>query len=303
MSKIPKPLKKGDTIGLVCPSGFMPFEKVENCIQTLKLWGYKVELGNTVGSRDNYFSGSDETRLHDIQQMMDNKNIHAILCARGGYGLGRIIDRINFKTFIKNPKWIIGFSDITVLHSHLYSNYKIASLHAPMAGAFNENELDNEYINSLKLALEGKKANYTCASHPFNQNGKAKGKLIGGNLSLITHLIGTSSDVDTKGKVLFLEDVGEYIYNIDRMMYQLKRSGKLNKLEGLIIGGFTEIKDTANPFGQTAEEVIREVIKEFEFPYCFNFPVSHSIKNYALKIGVEYDLKINDKITSLIELK
>lgn len=295
---IPPYLKKNDTIGLVCPAGFMAYEKAQNAIDILQEWGFKVKVGRTLGGKSqNYFSGSDEERLNDLQEMMDDKNIHSILCARGGYGTGRIIEQLNFKKFVKNPKWIIGFSDITVLHSHIFTNYKIASLHAPMAAAFNDDRDKNQYVQSLYKALTGEKANYQCASHPFNKTGIAKGTLVGGNLSLLAHLIGTSSDIDTKNKILFIEDVGEYIYNVDRMMYQLKRSGKLKKLAGLIVGKFTEMKDTERPFGQNSEEVIRDIVKEYNYPLCFNFPVSHDKENYALKIGVKYKLTVKETVS------
>lgn len=305
---IPPYLQKGDTIGLVCPAGFMPLDKVQTAINTLQQWGFKVKTGNTVGGEsENYFSGSDVERLDDLQQMMDNKNIKAIMCARGGYGMGRIIDDLNFKKFKKNPKWIIGFSDITVLHSHLFTNYNISSLHAPMAAAFNDDHPDsyrdkNEFVESLHKSLIGEPGSYKCATHPFNKNGKTAGRLVGGNLSLLAHLIGTSSDINTKNKILFIEDIGEYIYNIDRMLYHLKRSDKLEKLTGLVIGKFSDMKDTERPFGQTTEEVIRDVIKEYDYPVCFNFPVSHEKENYALKIGVEYELNVADKNVSLIEI-
>lgn len=291
-------MQKGDTIGLVCPAGYMPLEKVQTAINTLQQWGFTVKVGNTVGSNsNNYFSATDEDRLNDLQQMMDDKNIIAIMCARGGYGTGRIIDKLNFKKFKRNPKWIIGFSDITVLHSHLFSNYKIASLHAPMAAAFNDEEYSNSYVQSFYLALVGTEANYKCEGHEFNKHGIAEGRLIGGNLALLAHLVGTSSDINTKNKILFIEDIGEYIYNVDRMMYQLKRSGKLKNLAGLIVGKFSEIKDTERPFGQTAEEVIREVVKEYDYPICFNFPVSHEKENYALKVGVKYTLTVDAIVT------
>ena len=306
---IPPYLQKGDTIGLVCPAGFMLMEKVQTAIDTLLQWGFKVKVGKTVGSgSQNYFSGSDAERLDDLQEMMDDKNIKAIMCARGGYGTGRIIDDLDFTKFNKNPKWIIGFSDITVLHSHLYTNYKIASLHAPMAAAFNDGhdspdsyrEDKNEFVESLHKTLIGERGNYKCEAHPFNKNGEADGRLVGGNLSLLAHLVGTPSDINTKNKILFIEDIGEYIYNIDRIMYQLKRSGKLEKLAGLIVGKFSDMKDTERPFGQTTEEVISDVVKEYDYPVCFNFPVSHEKENYALKIGVKYTLTV-DAIVSLKE--
>ncbi len=302
MTIIPPYLSKGDTIGIVCPAGFMPAEKAETCIAVLQQWGYKVRAGKTLGSQYHYFSGTDEDRLKDLQEMLDDKSIDAILCARGGYGLGRIIDRLNFKKFRKKPKWIIGFSDITVLHAHIYRRFNIASLHSPMAAAFNDEEYKNEYVQSLQLALSGKKAKYETPAHSFNKTGKATARLVGGNLSLLAHLIGTASEFKTAGKILFLEDVGEYIYNVDRMLYQLKRSGKLDKLAGLIIGRFTEAKDTTIPFGKNVYEVIHDAVKEYEYPICFQFPVSHEKENYALKIGVPYKFAVYEKGVTLKEL-
>ncbi len=293
MIKAPPYLQKADTIGIICPGGAMPVEKVSECIRVLNEdWGFKTKVGKTVGNGFHYFSGTDKERLDDFQQMLDDDEVKAVLCARGGYGMGRIIDQINFKKFEKQPKWIIGYSDITILHSHLYSNYYISSIHAPMAGAFNNDGFKNEFVLSLKNALEGKKIKYQCIPHEFNKKGEAIGELIGGNLTLLSHLVGTESDIKTRGRILFIEDIGEYLYNIDRMMYQLKRSGKLAKIAGLIVGGFTDIKDTQTPFGQTAYEIFRDILKEYDFPVCYGFPVSHEKENYALKIGVGYKLKI-----------
>ena len=293
MIKTPPYLLKGDAIGLVCPAGYMALEKVQTCITTLQEWGYNVKIGKTIGGgSSSYFSGTDEERLTDFQQMLDDDEVKAVLCARGGYGMSRIIDKINFKKFKLQPKWIIGYSDITVLHAHLYSNYYISSMHAPMAGAFNGEEFKNEYVLSVKNTMEGKKIKYSCAPHELNKKGEAIGELIGGNLALLAHLVGTDSDSKTRGRILFLEDTGEYLYNIDRMVLQLKRSGKLSKLAGLIIGGFTDIKDTERPFGKTTYEIINDAVKEYEYPVCFGFPVSHEKENYALKIGVGYKLKV-----------
>jgi muramoyltetrapeptide carboxypeptidase len=271
----------------------MPAKKLSTAIRVIENdWGYKVKLGATVGHQYHYFSGTDEERLHDLQAMMDDPGVHAILCGRGGYGTGRIIDRLNFSKFRKQPKWIIGFSDITILHAHLFSRYRIASLHAPMGNAFNDNGYKNEYVGSLRAALKGKKASYQASCHPFNHPGKASGILVGGNLALVAHLIGTDSDFDTKGKILFLEDVGEYLYNIDRMLYQLKRSGKLHQLAGLVLGKFSDCKDTETPFGKTVDEIIHDLVKEYRFPICYDFPVSHETENVALKTGSVYELNV-----------
>ncbi|MEO6455966.1 MAG: LD-carboxypeptidase [Ginsengibacter sp.] len=298
---IPPYLNQGDKIGILCPAGQMPYEKAQTAITVLQEWGYEVITGSTLGSAFNYFSGTDEQRLNDLQQMLDDDAIKAILCARGGYGTGRIIDKLNFKKFKKNPKWIIGFSDITILHSHIFSNYKIASLHAPMAAAFNDTGYKNTFVQSLKKALAGNKIIYQIPTHPYNKKGTASGRLVGGNLSLITHISGTSSDIKAKGKILFIEDAGEYIYNIDRMLYQLKRAGKLDKIAALIVGSFTEMKDTDIPFGQTVEEIIKDIVKDYDYPVCFNFPVGHVMENYALKVGVKYKITVGNKLITLEE--
>ncbi len=301
MTTIPPYLKPGNTIGILCPAGYMPYETASVAIETLKEWGFKVVVGKTLGNQYNYFSGTDEERLTDLQQMLDDDDINAIFCARGGYGMGRIIDGLNFKKFKRHPKWIIGFSDITILHSHLYSNFKIASLHAPMAAAFNDGENKNQYIHSLYDAIIGRKAIYSCGGHEYNQKGKAVGILAGGNLALLAHLCGSSSDINMEKKILFIEDVGEYIYNVDRMLYQLKRCGKLDDLAGLVVGKFTDMKDTTIPFGKTTEEVIRDIIKDFNYPVCFGFPVSHDKENYALKTGVKYELTVSATSVQLEE--
>jgi muramoyltetrapeptide carboxypeptidase len=301
MVQVPPYLQPGDTIALVCPSGYMTIEKAQTCINVLKEWGYKVKVGTTVGSHStNYFSGTDEERLINFQQILDDDEVKAVLCARGGYGLSRIIDHISFRKFKKHPKWVIGFSDITVLHSHIYTNYGIATMHAPMAAAFNDGGYMNEFVKSLKNVMEGKSIKYEVSSHEFNRKGEAIGELVGGNLAMLAHMVGTPSDIKTKGRILFLEDVGEYLYNIDRMMHQLKRSGKLDKLAGLIIGGFSDTKDTERPFGQNVYEIIRDIVKEYDYPVCFGFPVSHEKENYALKVGVGYKLKVGRSKTVLI---
>ena len=298
--KLPKYLKPGDTIAIVCPAGFMPKEKAETCINVLQDWGYRVRIGATLaGGSQNYFSGTDAQRLADLQQMLDDDEVSAILCGQGGYGVGRIIEQIDFTKFKKKPKWIIGYSDITILLAHIYSNFGIASLHAPMAAAFNRDEFKNPYVQSLRTALSGKRTKYTVDPHVFNRAGSATGQLVGGNLSLLAHITGTSSDIQTKGKILFLEDVGENIYNIDRMMYQLKRTEKLNKLAGLIFGGFTDIRNTERPFGESVHQLLLHVVEEFNYPVCFDFPVSHAKENYALKVGVPCTLKVTKTTVTL----
>jgi muramoyltetrapeptide carboxypeptidase len=303
MIKFPPRLKKGQTIGITCPAGYMAAEKAETCITTLQQWGFHVMVGKTLGSQSvNYFSGTDDERLLELQAMLDSDEIDAILFGRGGYGLSRIIDKIDFTRFRKKPKWLIGYSDITVLHAHIHTRYKTATLHSPMAAAFNDGEAANEFVLSLQKALMGKKANYHSNPHLFNQNGKTDGQLVGGNLCMLAHLTGTNSQLNTKKKILFIEDIGEYIYNIDRMLWQLKRSGQLDNLAGLVVGGFRDTKDTERPFGQTVEEVIHQHVKDYPYPVCFNFPVSHSRENYVLKVGGNYQLTVNAKGGRLKEI-
>ncbi|HYK44215.1 MAG TPA: LD-carboxypeptidase, partial [Parafilimonas sp.] len=204
--------------------------------------------------------------------------------------------------FVDNPKWIIGYSDITLLHAHIYSNFRIASLHAPMAAAFNEFDEDREYLESILYCLTGTKLRYQLAPHDLNKHGIAEGELIGGNLSMLAHIIGTDSDPDTTNRILFLEDIGEYKYNIDRMLMQLKRAGKFSAISGLIIGSFTEIKDTTIAFGQDVQDLILNKVSEYNFPICFDFPVGHTGKNYALKVGVKHRLAIEKERIVLEEI-
>jgi muramoyltetrapeptide carboxypeptidase len=300
---IPPYLQQGDTIGIVCPAGFMPRENFQACIDVLHQWGFRVKLGKTPGSQFNYFSGTDEERLVDLQSMMDAPDVNAILCARGGYGMSRIIDALNFKKFVKHPKWIIGYSDITVLQAHLFQEYKIATLHAPMAAAFNDGQYQNEFVQSLKNALFGQRSNYTVQAQELNREGKCEGRLVGGNLSLVAHLVGSRSCFNTKNKILFLEDVGEYLYNVDRMMIQLKRAGMLDKLAGLVFGGFTDLKDTTIPFGTTIKDILQQHVREFDYPVCYDFPVSHEKENYALKVGLKHRLTVGTPSVQLTEIE
>jgi muramoyltetrapeptide carboxypeptidase len=298
--KRPPFLKKGDWIGITCPAGYLERSKAQKCIDILQKWGYQVLVGNTLNSPSkDYFSASDEDRAEELQAMLDAPEIKAILCGRGGYGISRMIDQIDFRKFKKKPKWIIGFSDITLLHCHLHSKYKISSMHAPMATAFNEGE--NKYILSIKDMLSGKPTQYSIKQNKWNRHGKATGQLVGGNLALITHAIGTSSALNTKNKILFIEDIGEHLYQIDRMLMQLKRSGSLKNLAGLIVGHFSDLKDTTRPFGKIIEQIILEHVHEYSYPVCFGFPVGHEKENLALKIGATYTLDIGKKSIKLFE--
>jgi muramoyltetrapeptide carboxypeptidase len=300
---VPPYLSAGDTIGIVCPSGFMALERVLPCVDILKSWGFRVKLGKTVGGNSsNYFSGDDAERLDDLQEMLDDEDIKAILFGRGGYGLSRIMGDISFKKFRKSPKWLLGYSDISLLHAHVYANYEIVTGHTPMAGAFADAGSEDPYIRSIRNLLTGKGLSYAADSHPFNRKGEAMGVLMGGNLTLLAHAIGGSSDFKTKGLILFIEDIGEYLYNIDRMLHQMKDAGKFQKPAAVIVGSFTDLKDTERPFGENAYEIIRDVLQEYDFPVCYGFPVGHVKENFALKCGAEFLLKVGKDEAILTEV-
>lgn len=296
----PSHLKPGDLIGMVCPAGTLPKNKVIPCVQTLETWGFKVQLGASVGAKHFSFAGTDTQRANDLQKMLDNPTIKAIICGRGGYGLSRMIDQIDFTAFLKNPKWIIGFSDITILHAALQKQ-KVMSIHGPMSAAFNKGEEGAIFTQSIKSILEGRLVEYMAPTHSFNKLGKAHGRLVGGNLCLIAHMIGSPIAFNTKGKILFIEDIGEFHYNLDRMVIQMKKAGLFEQLAGLIVGGFTDMRDDPKDFGANAYEIIAEHMKEYCFPICFGFPVSHGLENFALKQGGVYDLEVTKKGVLLIE--
>lgn len=307
--KIPPYLKKGDTIGITCPAGFITFEDIQPAVSKLQEWGFKVKTGNTVGKKDFTLGGTDEERLQDFQQMLDDTNIKAIMCARGGYGVIRIIDKIDFKNIFLKPKWIIGFSDVTVIHAHLNKNYGIASLHSKMCNSFPKDwskaePIQIETIESIQKCLKGEKMIYSAPGNENNRSGTTEGILIGGNLKILETLAGSKSDIKTDGKILFVEDTGEYLYSIDRMFWNLKRSGKLNKLKALVIGGF-KIKPADTPeeeFGKTLFEIVLEKVKEFNYPVCFDFPVGHQKNNFALKCGLKHQLSVT-KTESILKEK
>lgn len=291
---IPPYLRPGDTVGITCPSGYLPAERIVFARRTLESWGFKVVTGSTVGSSHYYFSDNDERRLFDLQSMLDNPGIKAILMGRGGYGLSRILDQIDFTAFCRQPKWICGFSDITVLHSHIQARYGIATLHSPMCGAFKEDNATSPEILSVLRSWTGQAIDYPVAPNEHNRPGTARGIVVGGNLAILAHLSGSVSQMDTRDKILFIEDIGEYLYNIDRMLLNLKRAGMLAQLKGLICGGFTDIKDTERPFGQTIYEVIREKVAEYSYPVCFDFPAGHQDINYTLGLGMMHELEVSD---------
>ena len=295
-------LKQGSVFGITCPSGYVSEDRVAYAVKVLERWGFSVKQGKTIGSEHFYFSGTDQERLADLQDMLDDPDVDAILMGRGGYGLSRIIDGLDFTKFLRNPKWVCGFSDITVLHNHLQARYLIPSLHSPMCGAFKPETENQDYLKTLYAALTGESIYYHSAPSKFNRSGQAEAVLTGGNLSLLTHLIGSASEVDTEEKMLFIEDIGEHYYKIDRMLLTLKRAGKLDHLKGIILGGFTEMEDTERPFGQTIEEIIWDKVKEYDYPVCFNFPCGHQDINNTLTLGVPHRLLVTE-MGGALELK
>ncbi len=305
--KIPPYLKKGDTIGICCPSGYISLEECQPAIKKMQEWGFNVRVGMTLGMKDFTFAGTDEERAKDLQQMMDDRSIRAIMLGRGGYGAVRIIDKIDFTEFEKRPKWIIGFSDATVLHCHINHNYGIATLHSKMCNSFpddfskaDQTQIDS--IDSIRQCLLGEKMNYKRLPVAQNRTGEGIGPLVGGNLSIIEQVTGSISNLHTEGKILFIEDVGEYLYKIDGMLWNLKRSRKLDRLKGLIVGEF-RIKpdDPGEEFGKTIYDIVMEKVDKYHYPVCFDFPVGHVKENYALKCGVRHKLSVSENETILKE--
>ena len=287
----PNPLKKGDAVGLLALACKVDFEALKPAIELMENdWGLKVTLGESLTSEYHQFAGNDALRTNDFQIMLDNPEIKAIFSARGGYGSSRLLDNIDFTAFQESPKWVVGFSDITAVHCHIHT-LNIESLHATMPKLFLQ-EGGEESLESLRKILFGEPLSYQVLPHEMNRLGMVQGQIIGGNLALLSHVIGSKSDVNYVDKILFLEDVNEYLYNIDRMMIQLKRSGKLQNLAGLIVGSFSNCQDNQVPFGKTANEIIQEAVADYDFPVCYHFPVGHEPQNWAMPYGRAMILKV-----------
>jgi muramoyltetrapeptide carboxypeptidase len=285
-------LKSGDAIGLVAPASYVKAEELARFLAIIDTWGLKAIQGKNLFRRKNSFAGNDEQRAFDFQQMLDNPSVKAILCARGGYGTLRIVDKLQFTAFKKNPKWIVGCSDITVLHTLMQKNLDTESLHAIMPRHISAGKKDLSSLDSLKDALFGNLEEYTLKPDRHNRTGEASGILVGGNLSVLYSMRGTQLDIDTAGNILFLEDVGEYLYHIDRMILNLKISGKLKDLKGLIIGGMSGMKVSDSGFRKTAYDVIREAVEEYSYPLMFGFPAGHMRPNLTLILGREVILRV-----------
>lgn len=296
MQKIPY-IQPGDLIKIIAPAKAIEAEHVLNAKAFLELKGYKVEIGKHCLGSHFYFSGTDQERMSDFQEAIDNPAIKAIICARGGYGSVRIVDRIQWASQLRNPKWIVGFSDITVFHL-LMNQFELPSIHATMPLNFQQNS--NEALQTLMDSLEGKAYEITISSNKHNKNGQAIGEVIGGNLSIVYSLLGTDIKVDFKNKILFIEEVGEQIYAVDRMLYSLKKAGVLDAISGLIIGGMTDIKDsTANSTGLTIEQIVLQHFVYRNIPICFDFPAGHIDDNRAIIFGQNVHLNVSDSKTTL----
>ncbi|MFV0589900.1 MAG: LD-carboxypeptidase [Draconibacterium sp.] len=295
----PSPIKPGSKIRIVSPAGKISDQYVLPAAEWLQKQGYRVELGQHIFSSYFQFAGTDAQRLHDLQEALDDPDCDVILCSRGGYGTVRIIDKLDFSNFLENPKWLVGFSDITILHSCI-NNYNVPTIHGVMPRFFMDKDGNpTENLQTLMQLLSGKNIRYSIPSEAANRKGKVKAELVGGNLSIISSLQGTIYDLDTDGKILFLEDIDEYLYHTDRMMHQLLLSGKLDKLAGLILGDFTDMKDNESPFGKTVQEIISDAVEDFSYPVCFGFPAGHDKRNLALIFGKEWEMNVDDQHVTL----
>lgn len=291
----PKSLKIGDKIGIVATARKIEMHEIEAAISVFESWELNVELGKNILAQDRQFAGTDEQRVEDLQSMLDNQEIKAIVCARGGYGTIRLLPKLDFTAFLKSPKWIVGYSDVTALHAHLNQNLGVQSLHAIMPLNFPKDKSENQATISLKKALFGEQNFYEIDNHKLNRQGRVVGEIIGGNLSVLYSIAGTKYDINTSGKILVLEDLDEYLYHIDRMMMNLKLGGKLENLKALIIGGMSDMNDNTVPFGKTAYEIIFKVVNEYQYPVCFNFPIGHIENNYTVKLGSKIELDCLEK--------
>lgn len=294
---LPPPLKAGSVIGLCAPARKVTPAEMAPGIALLESWGYRVKTAPNLYGEHHQFSGTDEQRAADLQALLNDPEVEAIISARGGYGCVRLVDSIDWSPLRSNPKWIIGFSDLTVLHSHLHRQLELATLHAPMVYSMAEERTLPLALESLRKTLQGERIAIHADAHPQNRQGNSEGILVGGNLSLLYALSGTASDIDTTGKILFIEDLDEYLYHIERMLMQLKRSGKLAGLKGLVVGGMSDMKDNIVPFGKTAESIIAEAVAEYDYPVCMGFPSGHIADNRTLVLGSSYTLSVAGSVT------
>ncbi len=293
----PPYLKEGDKIAIAAPARKVSCAELAPAVALFEAWGLEVVLPDHLFDTENQFAGADEVRADLMQQLLDDAEIKAVVCARGGYGTVRIIDKLDFSAFEKRPKWIVGYSDVTVLHSHVHTNCGVETLHATMPINIPADARESHYpaTETLRKALFGEKLAYDRPGSVLDRCGCAKGVLVGGNLSMLYSMCGSASAIDTEGKVLFIEDLDEYLYHIDRMMQNLKRNGMLQGLAGLVVGQLSDMHDNTIPFGSTAAEIVLDAVKGYDYPVCFDFPSGHNgTDNHALVLGREVELKVGE---------
>ena len=293
----PPYLQKGDTVAILATARKHIVKSMQPTIDLLESWGLHVVIGKSIGLEENQLAGSDKERAADLQEQLDNPTIKAIWCARGGYGTVRVVDLIDFTQFKKHPKWLVGFSDVTVLHNHLNTmGYK--SIHGIMPISLAK--ASPEAVESLRVSLFGQPLQYAIDPHPMNRLGKASGELVGGNLSILYSLLGSPSAIDCKDKILYIEDLDEYLYHIDRMMMNLKRNGCLESLKGIIVGSMTDMKDNDIPWGKNALEIVQDVTKNYTIPMIFNFPAGHIHDNRALILGNTVTIEVTENCSTVV---
>jgi muramoyltetrapeptide carboxypeptidase len=290
-------LKKGDTVAIVATARKNIDNNLQPAIDLLHSWGLEVVIGSTIGLDDHQLAGTDAQRTADFQTQIDNPNIKAIWCVRGGYGTVRMLDDLNFTKFKQHPKWVIGFSDITVLHNHL-NTMGFKSIHGIVP--ISVEKTAPESIETLRIALFGEKLTYEVDPFPMNRFGKASGELVGGNLSILYSLLGSKSAINCTDKILFIEDLDEYLYHIDRMMMNLKRNGCLESIKGIVVGGMVKMKDNDIPWGKDALQIIEDVTKKYNIPVLYNFPAGHVHDNRALIMGNKVSMDVNDKCSTVV---
>jgi len=284
-------LHAGQRVAIVAPARKISTAEVDLARRTLQGWGLEVVLGESIDAAHHQFAGADDLRRRDVQRQLDDPSIRAILCARGGYGTARLVDELDFRHFADSPKWVAGFSDITVLHSHLL-RLGYQSIHGVMPVLFGQAG-GAAALASLRAALFGMPVDIEAPAHALNRPGTATGELVGGNLSLLHTLTGTASQASFAGRILFLEDLDEYLYHLDRMLLHLHRSGQLAGVAGLVVGHFSDMKDNAVPFGHSAYELIDHYAQRHGFPVGYGFPVGHEAANEALVVGRPYTLTVD----------
>ncbi|HEA28497.1 MAG TPA: LD-carboxypeptidase [Leeuwenhoekiella sp.] len=287
----PPYLKAGDKVGILSTARKVDAADLKNALELLKNWGLEAVLGSSIGAEQDQYAGSDSLRRDDLQLMLNDTSIKAIWCAKGGYGTVRIIDDLDFYKFVKYPKWIVGYSDVTVLHSHL-NKMGFETLHAAMCKGIEDNSAFAK--KSLQDALFGKTIHYNVDKHYLSRIGVGAGEMAGGNISILYSLCGSPSAITTDGKILFIEDLDEYLYHVDRMMMNLKRNGLLKNLTGLVVGGLTKMHDNSVPFGKNAKEIVLDAVAEYDYPVCFDFPAGHLDDNRALILGRKATLEVTE---------